>query len=172
MYAMYNGDVNLLSPVSIKVADEAFLVVADMHRLNPQASDFSISEILEHARQMNLYGSMRPGVEIHVRQHCVANLPPNPGRYRMLFASAKARRRLLLPEDPVHPMRDGKIWPAEQELPAEFLELVGWAKARYGLDRLEPSPFRSLLDLRGTGRAVWQDEHADAYVDRLREDLA
>src|SRR5476651_1594857 len=105
-----------LSRMSIKVADETFLVLADMHRSDPQASDFSISEILVHAREMNLNGSMRPGVEIHVRQHCVANLPPNPGRYQMLFAPSKARRRLLLPGDPIHPLRDGKIWPEMADL--------------------------------------------------------
>lgn len=32
---------------------------------------------------------------------------------------------------------------------------------------VEPDP---LLALRGTGKALWADEHADEYVRRLRED--
>ena len=38
---------------------------------------------------------LRPGVYVHVVQHCVANRPPNPGRYRMLFETAPGRRRLF-----------------------------------------------------------------------------
>ncbi len=169
---MYDVSMKTLSPSVIKVADEAFLVLADLHRTKPDATDFSIAEILQHADEMHLNGSKRPGVEIHIRQHCVANLPPNPGRYRMLFASGKARRRLLLPGDAIHPLRDGKIFPDIAELPAEYEGLVEWAKVRYGLERLQPAPFRSLLDLRGSGKTVWQDEHADQYVERLREDFA
>lgn len=170
MLLMYNLAMGVLVRSPIKVADETFLVLADMHRSDPNAADFSIAEILDHARQMNLNGSMRPGVEIHIRQHCVANLPPNPGRYRMLFAPSKARRRLLLPGDPVHPLRDGKIWPDLAELPIEFHELVEWAKARYGVDKVDSAPFQGLLDLRGSGKSIWQDEPADDYVERLRED--
>lgn len=170
MYVMYNRVMNTASPAKLKVADEVFIVLADLHRRNPQSLDFSIPEILDHARQMNLVGSTRPGVEIHVRQHCVANLPPNPGRYRMLFASSRARRRLVLPGDALHPLRDGKIFPDPSDLPDEFIELVAWAKDRYGVDKITHSPFRGLLELRGSGKELWRDEPADAYVGRLRED--
>jgi hypothetical protein len=87
----------------------------------------------------------------------------------MLFASGKARRRLLLPGDPVDPMRDGKIWPEPADVPVELRELIEWAKARYGGEpAVLSAPFRGLLGLRGTGKAVWSDEHADDYVKRLR----
>jgi hypothetical protein len=113
---------------------------------------------------------MRDGLVTHIRQHCVANKLPNPGRYRMLFATAKGRRRLLLPGDLIHPSRDGKIWPEKSDLPQELLDLVDWAKARYGIDNLQQAPFRNLLDLRGSGRELWQGEPADEYVERLREE--
>lgn len=157
-------------PRTIGVADEVFLVVADLHRLHPEVDDFSVKEIMDHQKLMNLAGTLRPGFEIHVRQHGVANLPPNPGRYRILFASGRARRRLLLPGDEVHPRRTGKIWPEPDAVPAQYRGLVQWARERFGSSFIEAVPLRELRSLRGSGREIWQDEHADDYVRRLRQD--
>jgi len=116
---------------------------------------------------------MRPGLEIHIRQHCVANLPPNPGRYRMLFASGKSRRRLLRPGDPVNAERQaGKIWPDLAEVPAEFRELVAWAKSRYGTPPTNDPWLDAIIQLQASGKEIWKDEPADAYVKRLRDEWA
>ena len=152
----------------LKVADEVFLVVAALHRTRPEREDFTVGEIMEQARELNLSGGLRPGVEIHVRQHSVANLPPNPGRYRTLYAVGK-RRRLLAPGDPTHQERDGKIWPELDEIPAEFHDLVHWARQRFGMSIVRAAGLSELIGLRGTGRELWRDEPADAYVQRLRE---
>jgi len=154
----------------VNVADEVFLVVADLHRRHPEADDFSVREILDHAKEMRLSDTLRKGFEIHVRQHSVANLPRNPGSYRTLYASGKARRRLLRPGDEVHPTRTGKIWPEVSEIPEGYRDLVEWARRRFGREDLAATPLASLMALRGSGRHIWSDEHADEYVKRLRSD--
>ena len=45
--------------------------------------------------QKYLAGGIRAGVYPHISVHCVANVPPNPGRYRMLVATGPSRRRLF-----------------------------------------------------------------------------
>ncbi|MEZ0326720.1 MAG: hypothetical protein ACAH95_12530 [Fimbriimonas sp.] len=158
-----------MPPYDLKVADEVFLVVADLHRLHPDAEDFSVKEILQHAEEMNLTGRIRPGFEVHVRQHCVANLPPNPGRYRTLYSSGKVRRRLTRQEDPVHELRDGKHAPDPRDVPAELRPLVEWATKQFGTSN-DKDWCDQLLALRGSGKDVWKDEPADNYVQGLRED--
>lgn len=154
--------------VNLKVADEVFLVMADLHRRNPDREDFSVPEVLVHANRLNLYGSLRPGVGVHVRQHCVANLPPNPGAYRMLFATGKARRRLLRPGDIVHPLRSGKTWPDLAQIPPEHHELVRWAIHRYEHPGPEPDAFQELLDLVGSGKGLWP-EGVDNFINGMRD---
>ncbi len=98
------------SKPSIKVADEVWLAVAMLHQRHPERSDFSIAEIMEFsgtAKELRFLGPLRPGFYVHVVQHCVANRPPNPGRYRMLVETASGRRRLFRPGDPYHPQREG-----------------------------------------------------------------
>lgn len=154
----------------IKVADEVFLATALLHRENPQRSDFTLSEIVERARKENLSGELRPGVRVHASLHCVANRPPNPGQYRMLFETPGNRRRLLLSSDAAHPARRGKVFPELDDIPARYHPLIEWAKKRYGTD----SPVRekwlgNVLNLFGLGKEVWKGEDPDEYVRRLRE---
>jgi hypothetical protein len=154
----------------IKVADEVWVATALLHREHPKANDFSFEEIVERAHKEGLHEPLRPGVYVHVVQHCVANRPPNPGRYRMLFATAEGRRRLFHTGDPSHPDREGgKTTPRREELPDGYADLLDWY-AEWDGDRaknlIENDP---LLSLRGSGKRIWADEHADEYVRRLRE---
>jgi hypothetical protein len=154
----------------IKVADEVWVATALLHREHPDRTDFSIDEIVERARHEELYTPLRPGVYVHSVQHCVANRPPNPGRYRMLFETSQGRRRLFRKGDSYHPDREGaKITPASENLPADHVWLLDWYRdwsAIPNTDILEEDP---LLTLRGSGKQLWSDEHADDYVRRLRE---
>src|SRR4051812_43276394 len=112
-----------MSPTSahdIKVADEVWIATALLHRKNAAKVDFTIEEIVESARHAAVTAHHRPGVYVHVLQHCVANRPPNPGRYCMLFETEKGRRRLWKPGDRVDPKRIGaKTVPVRSEIPAE-----------------------------------------------------
>jgi hypothetical protein len=107
---------------------------------------------------------------VHVVQHCVANRPPNPGRYRMLFETGPGRRRLFRKGDAYHPAREGsKTVPVKEDLPDAYAVLLDWYRdwsAAAGRSAVKADP---LLSLVGSGKRLWRDEHADAYVHRLRE---
>ena len=80
---------------TIKVADEVWVATLMLHQRYPERLDFSIEEIVEFAgsaKELRFMGPLRPGFYVHVVQHCVANRPPNPGRYRMLFETSPGRR--------------------------------------------------------------------------------
>jgi len=153
----------------LKVADEVWIATALLHREQPGSPDFSIEEIVERAQRENLYGSLRPGVYVHVVQHCVANRPPNPGRYRMLYETTAGRRRLFRKGDSEHPdRREAKSTPAASDLPQGYSGLLTWYEdwcAQATNRAVESDP---LIALVGSGKHLWAEEHADGYVDRLR----
>jgi hypothetical protein len=164
----------VIAKPTIKVADEVWVATAMLHQRQPGSVDFSLEEIVEFARsakELRFMGPLRPGFYVHVVQHCVANRPPNPGRYRILFETAPGRRRLFRLGDPYHPQREGgKIWPKLEDLPENwFRGLLAWysdwsAEASERTIKEDP-----LLALRGSGKHIWADEHADEYIRRLRE---
>lgn len=159
---------NTATPV--KVADEAWIAAALLHQENPGQTDFSIEEIVARAERESLVGMLRRGVYVHVVQHCVANRPPNPGRYRMLFETTEGRRRLFRDGDPYDSAReDSKITPAPDEIPTAYRPLLGWYHEWSRADRRrEPIP-DPLLELAGSGTQLWTSEPGDSYVKRLRE---
>lgn len=154
----------------LRVADEVWIVAALLHREHPRRQDFSVEEIMERAGKETGGKPLRPGVRVHVNQHCVANRPPNPGRYRMLFETAPGRRRLFRSGDNYDTAREGaKIVPAREDIPSEYAALLDWYRewSQDSVeDRIKNDP---LLALRGSGKELWADEHADEYVRRLRE---
>lgn len=155
----------------IKVADETWIAAALLHCENPDRSDFTIEEIVDRAEREAMTPALRPGVRVHATSHAVANRPPSPGRYRMLFATGKNKRRLYRPGDPSHADRDGaKSTPETAELPTKYRYLLDWYVDEYakgGSGRA--GNHDPLLALRGSGKKLWADEHADDYVKRLRE---
>jgi bifunctional DNA-binding transcriptional regulator/antitoxin component of YhaV-PrlF toxin-antitoxin module len=99
---------------------------------NAQASDFSGQEILEKAAREKLVDGFRPGFQVHVSKHCVANKSPNPGRYRMLFETSRGRRRLFRNGDMFHPDREGgRIKPNPSDVPAEYRGALRWYEKFY-----------------------------------------
>lgn len=158
------------SATQIKVADEVWIVVALLHREHPERADFSVEEIMKRAEREKISGSVRPGIYVHVIQHCVANRAPNPGRYRMLFETAPGRRRLFRDGDAYDAKREGaKTAPYAEDLPPEYRHLLAWyrewcSEATSNAPKTDP-----LLALRGSGKHLWADEPADEYVRRLRE---
>ncbi len=176
----------------ITCATEVFLATALLHREQPGRSDFMIQEIVSRAAQENITGEMRAGVNVHASQHCVANRPPNPAKNRMLYATGKHSRRLLLPGDEIHPERTGRIFPDPDEVPEKYRALVDWARKRYenaplgtpSGDAAESAPpadrksegaqsseqwLNSLFELQGLGREHWKNVDPDEFVRQLRE---
>jgi len=154
----------------LKVADEVWIATALLHRERPEQPDFTVDQIVERAKKERLVDPFRPGVYVHVVQHCVANRPPNPGRYRMLFETSSGRRRLFRKGDHYHAGRDGgKITPKSEDMPYGYVGLLAWygdwcSAATSNAVKKDP-----LLSLRGSGKELWAKEHADDYVRRLRE---
>ncbi len=154
----------------LKVADEVWIAVALLHREHPESSDFAVDEIVQRAAKEGLHKPLRRGVYVHVIQHCVANRPPNPGRYRMLLETRPGHRRLFRLGDSYDPQREGaKTTPEPGDIPHRYATLLNWyrdwsAKAIHHAMKEDP-----LLALRGSGKHLWAHEHADDYVRRLRE---
>jgi len=157
----------------ISVADEVWVATALLHQEHPDRADFTAQEIVARVRRENIHGALRPGIYVHAIQHCVANRKPNPGRYRMLFATGKTTRRLLRPGDPSHPERRGaKVTPSKAALPSAYQHLVDWYEHTYAPSTSGGQAQDPILALRGVGKEVWRDEAPDAYVQRLRRDWA
>ena len=182
----------VLLATEIGLAAEVFVATALLHQEQPERAEFTIKEIVNRAAQERLAGELRSGLNVHVSQHCVANRPPNPAKHRMLFATGKHTRRLLLPGDEVHPERTGKILPDAGEIPENYLPLLEWAKRRYeegcagarmhsSIDGPEQSnapkhrvetPERwleGLLEMEGLGQEYWKGIDPDEFVRKLRE---
>ncbi len=154
----------------VKVADEVWIATALLHREQPAQPDFTIGEIVERAARESIAGPTRPGVYVHVVQHCVANRPPNPGRYRILFETSLGRRRLFRKGDAYHPAREGgKITPNPEEMPYGYGGLLAWYRDWCSAAFSSASETDPLLSLAGSGKRLWSREHADEYVRRLRE---
>ena len=88
----------------------------------------------------------------------------------MLVETTPGRRRLFRNGDSYDPAREGsKTAPAREDIPFEYAGLLDWYRdwnQDSVEDRIKNDP---LLALHGSGKELWADEHADAYVRRLRE---
>jgi hypothetical protein len=154
----------------IKVASEVWIATALLHRERPKAIDFTIDEIKERAAKEAGREGLRPGVYVHIVQHCVANRPPNPARYRMLIETSEGRRRLFRQGDSYHSAREGaKTMPRREELPDEYQNLIDWYRGWQEISVANKITNDPLLALYGSGKDIWADEHADEYIRRLRE---
>lgn len=155
----------------VRIADQVWIATALLHREQPEQSDFTVDEIVERVATEAINESNRASVYVHVVQHCVANRPPNPARYRMLFETGAGRRRLFRKGDAYHPARAGaKVTPNAEDLPESYRALLTWYRDWCStMERATPEE-DPLLSLFGSGKRLWQDEHADDYVRRLREE--
>jgi len=159
-----------VSVEAVKVADEVWIATALLHRENPKSKDFTIAEIMERVRKERIHMPLRPGLRVHVLQHCVANRPKDPARYRMLFATGRLTRRLFRKGDPFHPDRDAsKIIPNSSEIPSKYRTLLDWYENDYAPSTRKGSQQDSILELKGLGKEIWKNVDADKYVRKLRE---
>lgn len=154
---------------SFLAADRVWIATALLHRENPKRNSFSLNEIRERARQEGFLEETTNVFYVHANQHCVANRVPNPGNHRMLFEPSRGERRLYRTGDPCKPGRVGKITPNSNDIPSNYQYLLDWYSDWSKRSAPKQSPLDRLLALKGSGRDLWKDEHADEYVNRLRE---
>lgn len=174
---------------SIRIADGVWIATALLHREHPERPDFSEAEIQARFIAEGLpRGAHSNTLPTHVSSHCVANSPRSRkradpsklqgGAYWMLYETRSGFRRLYRPGDDVHPdrvqpRRQPKALPRREEIPRKYWELLEWYETWAQGTRpaastnVEDDP---LLRLRGSGRHIWADEHADEYVENLRRE--
>lgn len=161
---------SLANRAALSVADEVWIATALLHREFLDREDFSVQEIVARVEREGLHTPLRPGVYVHASQHCVANRPPSPGRYRMLYATEKARRRLFRPNDESHPDRDGaKVVPSRAAIPERYRGLLDWYEREYAPSHARRHPLDAILEMSGLGKEIWQGVDPDEYVRQLRE---
>lgn len=161
--------------LDLAVADAVWIGVALLHRKYSNRAQFSIDEIVDSVVTNRLTDKPRTTVRQHVVQHCVANRKAQPNRSCMLYAtreegdSGDTHRRIFRDCDVarVHPDRRGApTHPNWEKLPKQYADLRDW----YEMEREKSSPKLEdpLLALAGTGKGMFGDQGADAYVNALR----
>lgn len=164
----------------LRLADRIWLAVALLHQQFPQAVAFSKTEIRQELAKSELgHGTNPASVNAHLKQHLVANVPPSMGKYTMLFETKVGFLRLYRAGDFIDPgrrsSRPSKHIPKREEIPAEFWPLLDWYE-EWSRKASPTQPFSweddPLIRLIGSGKHIWADEHADEYVNRLREEPA
>lgn len=154
----------------VKIADQAWIATLLLHKEEPEQPDFTVDEIVERVMREEIGELNRTSVYVHVLQHCVANRPPNPARYRMLYETGPGRRRLFRKADAYHPAREGaKITPNLEDLPEGYRPLLAWYRHWCSTIPQVATEKDPLLALASSGKHLWKEEHADDYVRRLRE---
>jgi hypothetical protein len=172
------------APVDILLADRIWIAVALLHQAFPSREDFTKEEIRQKLHESGLMLGLDPGsVAAHLKEHLVANVAPTSGKYRMLYETSPGggRLRLFRPGDFTFATRyqkrkPSKTIPKREEVPQKYWYLLDWYEN--WVKELDPLSARTnwendpLVRLVGSGRHIWADEHADEYVNRLREESA
>lgn len=170
---------NTAIATNILIADRIWIATACLHQQLPLRSDFKKAEILETLEAEGLAeGAERGTLNAHLDQHCIANVPPSSGKYRMLYETSPGNLRLFRAGDLTHPARiqkrkPSKSVPKREEIPQQYWQLLdwyeGWCKESHTNVEFnwEDDP---LIRLIGSGKHIWADEHADEYVENLRRE--
>jgi len=166
--------------MDILVADRIWIATALLHQIHPDRDSFKKQEIRDQLEKEGLAeGIERSTINAHLDQHCVSNNPPSSGKYRMLYESSPGNLRLFRRGDLTHPARiqrnkPSKSIPLREKLPEEYRPLLdwyeGWSQNHRLSDQFPSWEEDPLIRLIGSGRDTWADEHADEYVNRLREE--
>jgi len=173
LFKLYFKDENIeIAPrmnKEIRVADEAWLGLALLHREHPDRESFTAREILDRVRAQHASSELRPGVQVHIHLHNVANVEKNSAPYRMFWKLADDTFRLFRPEDHAHATRRGKTKPKREELPQQYHYLLDWYENEYcGKAHAMKEEDDPILQMRGVGKEIWAGTDPDEYVRSLR----
>jgi hypothetical protein len=163
------------------VADRIWIATALLHQEFCLRTDFTKDEIRRKLEMEGLSDGVKSGtINVHLDQHCVANVAPSTAKYRMLYETTPGGNlRLFRPLDLTSAGRRegrklGKSVPKREEIPVQYRQLLDWydvwSKQAHASDlptRWEDDP---LIRLIGSGKHIWAGEHADEYVENLRRE--
>lgn len=161
----------------LRLADRIWLAVAMLQQQFPHAA-FSKIEIRQELNKSQLGEGTNPAsVNAHLKQHLVANVPPSAGKYTMLFETKVGFLRLFRPGDLIDPQRrlgrSSKYMPKRDEVPLQYHHLLDWYEewsSQQDASGAADWKCDPLIQLIGSGRHIWADEHADEYVENLRRE--
>jgi hypothetical protein len=174
-------EMDLETAKDILIADRVWIATALLQRQNLSKNEFRKDEIRKKMEEEGLAeGIDRRTLSAHLDQHCVANVPPSSGKYRMLYETTPGGNlRLFRPGDLTHPSRvprrkPSKIVPRREQIPEQYWPLLDWYEAWIKESHAPVPPIRweddPLIRLIGSGKHIWADEHADEYVENLRRE--
>lgn len=150
----------------LTVAEAVWVGTAILHDQRPAQYAFSVDEIVESVLHHTLSDAPAETIKQHVRQHCVANLPPRPNRSRMLYMTNATHRRLFREGDRFDDQRAGSpTHPDWEKLPVRVRD---WYETVWN----SPSALIAndpLLNAIGTGKGMFGAQGADTYVNSLRD---
>ena len=162
------------------VADRICVATALLHREFCLRNDFKKDEIRRKMEEEGLAdGVERRTLSAHLDQHCVANVPPSTGKYRMLYETTPGGNlRLFRPNDFAWASRyqkrkPSKIVPKREQVPQKYWPLLDWYEEwSRQVPLVEPIKWEDdpLIRLIGSGKHIWADEHAEEYVENLRRE--
>jgi hypothetical protein len=181
VYQLIGGVPMKIEPGSkVLVADRIWIATALLHRQFTTRTDFSKAEIRQKLEAEGLAEGVERGtLNAHLDEHCVANVTPSTGKYRMLFETAPGNLRLFCPGDLTHPGRiqrrkQSKSVPRREQIPPQYWPLLSWYDTWSKRAEFQAAPVRyeddPLIRLIGSGKHIWADEHADEYVENLRRE--
>jgi hypothetical protein len=162
----------------LRLADRIWLAVAALHQLHPHSVAFNRTDIRDQLDKSGLgHGTNPLSVNAHLKQHLVANAPPSTGKYTMLFETKFGQLRLYRPGDFIDPrrrsVRGSKSVPRREQVPPQYHPLLDWYE-EWCRQQGSPSAVDwkddPLIQLIGSGKHIWADEHADEYVENLRRE--
>jgi hypothetical protein len=164
-----------------RLTDRIWIAAAILHQEFPNREDFSKDEVRRKLDELTLTTpEERKSVNPHLNQHMVANHSPSTTtKYRMLFETNSGNLRLYRPGDEVDSGRQShrspKYVPRRDQIPATYHALINWYETWSKKSPTNPATNWEddpLIRLIGSGKHIWADEHADDYVNRLREEPA
>jgi hypothetical protein len=168
------------STTNLRVADRIWIATALLHQHFPTRAAFSKAEIRNRLDVEGLAEGVERGtLNAHLDEHCVANVPPSTGKYRMLFEPTPGTLRLFRPGDLIHPGRiqrrkQPKSVPKREQVPSRYWYLLDWYETWSREAQFQAAPINweddPLIRLIGSGKHIWADEHADEYVENLRRE--
>lgn len=122
----------------MRVADQAWVAIALLHREHPERNDFTLEEIVRRAEQE--FGHLQAGVRQHIVSHGVAQNEPRPARLRMFTKTERSKRRLFREADSFNPRRTGRTHPNPNHLEQKYKSLVDWYLYEYAPNGNSGSP--------------------------------
>ncbi|MGA3372137.1 MAG: hypothetical protein ABSC48_10300 [Terracidiphilus sp.] len=165
----------------ILIADRIWIATALLHQQFCSRADFTKDEIRRKLDAVGLSDGVKSGtLSAHLDQHCVANVPPSSGKYRMLYETTPGGNlRLFRPGDftfqgRMQGRKLSKSVPKREDLPQHYWPLLDWYESWCKETRPPVMPINweddPLIRLIGSGKHIWADEHADEYVENLRRE--